>query len=326
MLGLAQTPTPAPNVTDANGHKQGQWVRLWAGSDQVRYAGAFKDDRPVGRFIYYSTDGRVESVIAHYASSDASHALHYHPGGRLMAEGRYVGEKKDSIWNYYDEHGGLRSRERYVRGVMDGEQTTYFSDGSAAEVTHFKNGKEDGEHVQYFANGQVRHRAMYSNGEPEGEMTWYYPDGKREIAGTAVNGMREGSWFYYNKDGTVQMQSLYQGGELIRDKRENGTFTDYYDDERPEREETYAKGLLEGPFMEWYDNGEWVDEPLPADPKLGRVGASDERQRVLKGQTKKRDGTYLHGELNGKVRTYDERGVLVLTEEYANGRRISSGP
>ncbi|MCB9169212.1 MAG: toxin-antitoxin system YwqK family antitoxin [Flavobacteriales bacterium] len=324
--GLAQPPAPAPNATDPQGRKQGDWVRLWAGSDQVRYTGRFDNDRPIGRFTYYSTDGKVESIVDHYPGSNAAHGRHFHHNGELMAEGRYVGEQKDSTWNYYDEDGRLRATEQYVNGEQDGLQTTYFENGSPAETVRFQKGVQNGEHIQYFANGQVRHHAQYANGEPEGTMTWYYPDGKREIEGRMVNGLRDGAWIYFNQDGTVQLQTLYEQGSSVREKRENGTFTDRYDDDRPKRQETYRKGLLEGPFTEWYDNGTFTEEPMPTDPMLGQVDRSDDMQRMLKGQTTKREGSYLHGELHGTVKYYDENGGLVRTEEYANGQLISSRP
>ena len=102
-LGLAASafaqPPASVNRKHAQGRKQGPWEKPWADSQQLRYQGQFKDDKPVGTFTYFSTAGKVESTVAHYATGDASRARHFHPDGKLMAEGRYVGEQKDSIWN-----------------------------------------------------------------------------------------------------------------------------------------------------------------------------------------------------------------------------------
>ena len=122
-VGMAQ-PGAAVNQKDAQGHKQGPWQRNWAESSQLRYTGQFKNDKPVGDFIYYSTTGKVESRIDHYVGSDAAHAKHFHPDGKLLAEGRYVGEDKDSTWNYYDTDGILRSTEHWKKGKMEAYEYT----------------------------------------------------------------------------------------------------------------------------------------------------------------------------------------------------------
>ncbi len=57
---------------------------------------------------------------------------------------------------------------------------------------------------------------------------------------------RDGTWFYFNKDGSLQLQALYAKGELVKEKKENGTFNEYYDDEQVKSEVTYKKGKARG--------------------------------------------------------------------------------
>jgi antitoxin component YwqK of YwqJK toxin-antitoxin module len=42
-------------------------------------------------------------------------------------------------------------------------------------------------------------------------------------------------------------------------------------------------------------------------------------QRVLEGQTKKREGTYVNDLLEGEVKEYDEKGKLVKVTRYVGG-------
>jgi len=317
LLTLAATAQPpAPNVTDAKGLKQGRWARTWAESAQVRYEGQFKDDRPVGRFTYYSTQGKVESIVDHYPDGKASHARHYHPNGRLMAEGRYVGQDKDSTWVFFDTEGRKRSMEQWSVGKKQGEQFLYFADGKVAEKSTWAKGVQQGPFEQYFDNGQVKHRATYQQGEPEGMVTYFFPSGRKEIEGRMVNGDRDGTWYYFNEDGTVQIQVLYRQGEYVKDRKENGTFKEYYDDEKVKSETTYKAGKKEGRFTEWNDDGAWVTRPV----KLGPEGMEKgDVERVLEGQTKKREGTYRNDLLDGEVKEYDEHGKLVRTVTYVAG-------
>lgn len=319
---VAQSADAPSNRTDAQGRKQGPWVRTWAGSDQVRYTGQFKDDKPVGSFTYYSTKGVVESKVDHYVGSNASHGRHFHPNGTLMAEGRYVGQEKDSTWNYFDKQGVLRSTENWKAGKLEGEMTTFYPDGKIAERRHFKNGLSHGLAEQFHADGKPRYKANFVNGEPEGTETFYFPNGNKEIEGRYVNGNRDGGWMYYNENGSVQMQILYAQGKLVRQKYENGTFKEYWEDEQVKSEETYKNGKREGPFTEWYNNGVWTEVQVKLGPQGGE---KNEVERVLKGQTKKREGTYKNDILEGPVKEYDEKGKLISTLIYVNGAPATGG-
>ncbi|MBP6391275.1 MAG: toxin-antitoxin system YwqK family antitoxin [Flavobacteriales bacterium] len=314
---------PTANSIDAKGRKQGVWSRTWADSEQVRYTGQFEDDRPVGRFTYYSTEGLVESIVDHYPDGSGAHARHFHPNGGIMAEGRYIGQAKDSIWVYLDDAGIRRTQEHWMKGRKHGEEISYFEDGTISERITFVNGVQEGEHEQFFPGGQLKHHGKYVRGEGEGVMTWYYPDGKKEMEGHLVNGERDGIWYYFNADGSVQIQMVYDRGTYVKDKKENGVFKEYCDDEQLRSEHTWKQGKLNGPFTEYYCNGTWVDEPLPVD----QFGAGQgETQRVLKGQLKKREGTYRNGVLHGLVIDYGETGSARSRVEYVDGTPLTTSP
>jgi len=315
LFGLANS-QPAPNATDKQGMKQGAWSRTWAETDQLRYNGQFKDDKPVGRFTYFSTEGFVESIVDHYADGSGAHGRHFHPNGKVMAEGRYVGQTKDSTWVYLDANGLRRSQEQWKNGRKHGEDLSFFDDGTISERITFANGVQEGVHEQFFPGGQVKHRGNYVRGEGEGLMTWYYPEGRKEVEGHLVSGSRDGIWYYFNADGSVQIQMVYEHGNFIKDKKENGVFKEYCEDEQLQSEYTWKQGKLNGPFTEYYCNGTWVAEPLPVD-KFG--AGQGETQRVLKGQLKKREGNYRNGLLHGLVIDYGESGSARSRVDYVDG-------
>ncbi|MBK8497601.1 MAG: toxin-antitoxin system YwqK family antitoxin [Flavobacteriales bacterium] len=308
-------PPAAPNVTDAQGRKQGPWAKSWPNGG-VRYQGQFKDDKPVGEFKHFDEEGRLSTVQRHAGDGRVSRAEHFHADGGLMAAGKYVGQAKDSTWNFYGTDGKLRKVERYANGALNGEQLTYYPSGQVAESEMRVNGQQQGPYKSWFPNGKPKSEATYLHGEPEGRMTFWFPDGKKEIEGNAVNGDRDGTWYYFNPDGTLQLQALYSKGELVKERFENGKFTEYYDDEQVKSEVTYKKGKRDGPFTEWYDNGRWVMKPMQPDPERGTPG---EVERVLEGQKKRREGTYVNAMLEGEVKEYDEQGKLVKTTRYAGG-------
>jgi antitoxin component YwqK of YwqJK toxin-antitoxin module len=311
---LAQPPL-APNSMDAQGRKQGAWSKTWP-NGQLRYTGQFKDDRPVGEFKHFNDRGKIETVQQHAGDGIISRARHFYPDGSLMATGKYVRQQKDSTWNYYMADGQLKKVERYAAGHLHGEQVTYYPGGQMAEREQRVNGEMHGPSMSWFPDGKLKSEATYEKGEAEGRMVFYYPKGNREIEGNLVNGDRDGTWIYYNADGTIQLQILYARGQVVKERKENGTFREYYDDEQVQSEVIYKKGKREGKFTEYYGNGRWTMKPVPSDSE---VSTPAEVERVLEGQTKKREGTYVNDLLEGEVKEYDENGKLLKVTRYVGG-------
>jgi antitoxin component YwqK of YwqJK toxin-antitoxin module len=306
------------NSVDAQGRKQGTWVKTWP-SGKVRYEGAFKDDRPIGEFKHYDEDGVVTSIQQHVGDGKVSRARHFHPNGALMATGKYVAQKKDSTWNYFDASSQLRKVERYAKGVLHGVQEVYYANGRLAEQENLVEGFRQGESKSWFDSGVLKSEATYAKGEPEGKMTFYYPSGKKEIEGNMVNGDRDGTWYYFNTDGSLQLQVLYRKGVLVKERKENGTFKEYYDDEQLMSEVNYKAGKREGPFVEYHNNGRWVVKAMPSDPVMG---TPSDMERKLEGQTRKREGTYRNDQLEGDVKEYDEKGKQIKVTRYAAGEVV----
>lgn len=317
-LAVAQPGDRELNRSDAQGRKQGDWAKEWP-NGKLRYQGRFKDDRPVGEFKHFDEDGVLTSVQLHAGDGKVSRAHHFHPNGRTMAMGKYVQQAKDSTWNYFDMEGRLRKVERYASGRLHGAQEVYFPNGSLAEKDHYEQGKLHGECQSWFDNGNLKSLATYVNGGPEGTMIFYYPTGKKEIEGKMVNGDRDGTWYYFNADGTIQLQVLYRQGVMVKERKENGIFKEYYDDEQLMSEVRYKGGKREGPFVEYYDNGKWVVRPMPADPVMGTPA---EMERVLQGQTKKREGIYKNDLLEGEVKEFDPKGKVIKVVRYEAGEEV----
>jgi antitoxin component YwqK of YwqJK toxin-antitoxin module len=318
LSSIAQPGPAADNRTDAQGRKQGAWVKHWP-NGKPRYVGTFKDDKPVGEFRHFDEDGRLATVQVHAGDGHVSRARHFHPNGTLMATGKYVDQQKDSTWTYYDGAGELRKVENYRKGKLHGEQIAYYPGGAKAEEEHYENGVLHGETKGWFANGNLRMLTTYVHGQPDGPMEFHFPNGRKEIAGRMVNGDRDGAWSYYNEDGSLQLQVLYSRGQVVKEKKQNGTFTEYFDDERVKSQVTYKNGMREGGFVEYHDNGKWEIRPVPADPVMGTPA---DMERVLVGQTKKREGTYKADKLEGEVKEYDERGRVVKVTMYKDGEPV----
>ncbi|HTL80986.1 MAG TPA: hypothetical protein VL651_04750 [Bacteroidia bacterium] len=194
----AQVPTgDYPNLTDASGKKQGAWKKLDTAGTVV-YVGQFKDNKPIGVFKYFDTDGRIMSELDFGKGGTTAYCKMYSVTGKVIAKGKYVNQLKDSVWNFYTDDGLKLSVESYKAGVKDGKSTTYFpGTDTIASVTTFVNGKEEGAYAEYYLDGKKKEVANYLHGNLEGTATWYFDDGTINILGAYHNSVKNGKWTYY---------------------------------------------------------------------------------------------------------------------------------
>ena len=60
------------NQVDAKGLKQGLWHKNYPGTTIYMYEGNFKDDKPVGTFIYRYESGKVRAIIENKPNTNLS--------------------------------------------------------------------------------------------------------------------------------------------------------------------------------------------------------------------------------------------------------------
>lgn len=217
---LAQT-------TDAQGRKQGYWKKMDEKTQKLIYEGMFKDDKPQGVFkYYYPLVDSVRALVDYKKDGKYAYAKLFHPNGKLMAKGKYLGESiKDSVWTYYDDLGVLMSKENYKNGKKEGKQFVYLPNGKTAEERNFKDGVEHGVFKQFYDGVKLKADGNFINGKQEGKMTYFYPNGIAAATGFYKNGMRNGPWIYKDKEGKVTEKELYEYGQ-IADKKTTDAFFD----------------------------------------------------------------------------------------------------
>lgn len=204
----------APNKTDAAGKKQGAWIKL-DGNKKKLYEGNFVNDVPVGKFTYYYDNGLPYSIIIWSNNGKVGRTKLYEGSGKLVAEGKYIDQKKDSVWIFYNESGKVLSEETYKLGKKNGVFKVYYSNGQIAEEKPWVNGLANGPHKKYFESGQLKYSGQYINDKVEGKVTFYHVDGKINATGIYKNDLKDGEWKYYKEDGKLQKTDKYVNGKLI---------------------------------------------------------------------------------------------------------------
>lgn len=202
------------NITDGQGRKQGYW-KVFDVNGALKFEGAFKDNIPFGEFIYYYPKGNIRARSLIYNNGNESRTKIYHENGKIMATGKYLNKKKDSIWHYYSDFDGLLlSEEIYENNIKTGSWRKFFPDGSVAETITYFNNKNHGPWRQYFPNGKLKLKAEYIDDKLEGVMTIYHPNGEVNISGNYVNNLKDGAWMYFNDHLENFKREIYEHGKL----------------------------------------------------------------------------------------------------------------
>lgn len=210
----------AANKTDDKGLKQGYWVKLNPTTGKPAYKGTFKDDKPFGVFkYYYSEIDTMKTIMEFKNNGTVGYATVFYMTGKKQAQGKYVNEKKDSVWTFYDEGGNLLSMEGYKEGKKDGKSLIYYPNGEIAEERNFKNDLNHGVFKQFFEGKKVKAEGTYIEGKQVGKSAVYFPGGTPAAMGYYnERGNRNSVWLYKDKEGKVTSKDVYDDGKLLNVK------------------------------------------------------------------------------------------------------------
>ena len=212
------------NKTDEKGRKQGLWMKRHPDNTVPQYKGRFKDDKPQGRFYFYYPSGKTKAVVDYENNGKLARSVMFHETGEIMGKGKYVNEKKDSVWTYYDRKGLISMKEPYKEGELHGEKIVYYTpnkrtgEDRIAEITNFKNGVAHGEWKQYFTNGTVKAEGVFVDGNYDGTFTYYHPNGKKSSVKRYKNAVLHGWQRVFDENGKKLDEKLYLYNKELKGK------------------------------------------------------------------------------------------------------------
>lgn len=237
--------------------------------------------------------------------------------GNLRLEGAYRNDKKHGFFKYYDENGEFLSIEKYENDelIADAEETktldrkvNYHPNGQPKIIATYYNDLPEGIRREFdtagniiqgyvFSNGVLRFEGITDmNGKRQGDWKEYYPTGELRWTGKYRNSAPIGEWKFYFPDKTVETIGQYNNkGEKI------GEWTWHYSDGSVMRIENYEVGELDGPFVEYDENGNVI------------------AKGDYLGDEKEGDWSYVHGNITEKGRYYDGQREGVWKTWFADG-------
>lgn len=212
-----------PNQKDAQGRKQGEWIKKYPNSSVTMYQGTFKNDKPIGTFTYNYKSNKIKAVIRHDANSTRAEAYYYYENGKLMTHGVYRNMKKDSVWVSFNEQGRVTMTETYKNDLLNGEKKLYYLPSDPEDrsetvisVYNYVNGQVEGKFIEYYPTKTVRKTGQFKNHKRHGEWIEYELDGKKMSVEHYQNGQMHGWFIGYNKNGTEGQRRYYHFGKLVQ--------------------------------------------------------------------------------------------------------------
>ena len=203
------------NQFDRNHRKTGYWQSHYD-NGRLRYKGYFEDDKPVGKMIKYYPGGLIQAIMIFEKKEDVSRVKLFSENGKIIAEGKYAGKLKDSVWNYYSSFDGkLTLRETFLNGRRNGPSSRFYSNGTPSEIKEWENDTEQGKWEQYYESGHLRLKCSYHQGNRNGSFQSFYPGGKLSISGEYKNGLMNGIWTYYQENGDKDYEAEYINGKML---------------------------------------------------------------------------------------------------------------
>lgn len=148
--------------------------------------------------------------------------------------------------------------------------------------------------------GKERYKAFF----PETQNVWY--------EGTIQNNLMNGTWRTYYPSGNLKFIVPYKDGKV------NGTVFAHYDDAKSTKkaEAIYQDDLLQGIYLEYYDNGAQKAKLYYENAKL-----ENDAEFYYKTGRLKIAGQYKDGLKHGKWLFYDEKGEEISKERWKKGEK-----
>ncbi len=193
---------------------------------------------------------------------------------------------------------------------------------SRAFEGNYENGIPVGEFVGWYETGEVHTIQKYFDKGKVKRAKMYHPNGYIMAKGKYINELRDSVWLFYDVRGRLQAMENYKDG--VKD----GTAETYFTNDvmiseyevghipgRLSHQATYVKGVLHGPYKEFFPSGPKKLEGTYVDGNFdGRV------TRYYLGGVKESEVFYKHAVLNGYSTFYNEDGTVKSKIFYLNGK------
>tara|TARA_B100000902_G_scaffold365015_1_gene385505 strand:- start:316 stop:1839 length:1524 start_codon:yes stop_codon:yes gene_type:complete len=315
-------------------------------SGNIRIQGKFNKLIPVGKwYIFfkngklqstysYSEEGKLDGVFVQYFSNGKIYISGnfknniqtglwrtFYLNGNIETEGEMLEGKRYKQWNYYHNSGKIKEVSNYnFEGKLDGDLISFDEYGTLVSKANYKKNKIDGEYLEYYYDGNIALRGYYILGYKDSVWTEYQPYkvGFNRSVNISFekrykNDLPHSNWIYYYPN-----SNYIQKEETYRDGLKNGTFKEYFYNNRISKVINYTNNFLNGEYLEYLPSGQ-----------KSVVGEYQNGLKVGIWETYREDGSlfsvgnYENDLEEGDWKYFHRSGNLSSEGKYSNGFKIS---
>ena len=259
---------------------------------------------PNGFDTIYFPNGSVQSYGLMREGKPDGYWKTFYSTGILKSEGNRKNFLLDSTWIFYGSSGDTISKISYLLG-KNGYFWTYNTDRSRPEYI-----------------GKVLSKELYVNDKKEGLSYYNYPDGRLKETVNYLDDDRDGYSIEYAQDGRIITIKRYSKGSLVERQKLNryddngvkiGEWEEFYEGIKVKTNANYVKGVLDGYYKEYdeqgkliltllYNNGKLVQQVNDVESKMQIKEIKDSLGNIIE------SGPYLDSVAVGLHRTFDRNG------------------
>jgi len=205
---------------------------------------------------------------------------------------------------------GQTKNQRDATGRKQGYWEAVDSNGRLVYSGYFENDKPVGEIKRYYPTGEVRVIMNYDRQSAKVRARFFQKSGELVAQGNYIGTLRDSVWLFYSEIAkTVSRRATYTAGKL------NGKEQSFYPDGTVAEETMWKDGLRNGPWTQYFDNGQPKAVSTYLNDKLNgayTVFYPDGKPMA--------EGVYRQDIPDGDWKRYDENGKPASTIRYANGK------
>jgi len=280
---------------------------------------------------------RLDNIPYMYDDEPEKKITYFDDECNIIKEIYYLlGDMKDGNYTLYYKNGHIKKEMIYEKEKIIGKKKGYYESGTIKYVYVFNNlGKLDGIQKDFYENGDIKGEYAYMNGQRDGRSICYYDNGHIKVNINYKTNKLHGIYAIYNYDNIITSIRYYKQGKLhgpflIYNSQGKLILKSYYKNSieigiHKDISYTYQKvctkryyrtseGLLEGKYIERYDNGDIRCQVYYDNGE--KIG---DEFIYYKGNILKEHNFYVNGKMDGKQVSYNQDKSYSSIMCYKNG-------
>lgn len=212
----------------------------------------------------------------------------------------------------------------------NGFNTFYYENGAKSSEGTMRDGKADGYWKNYYKNGKLKIEGNRKDFQLDSIWKFYSEQGKITKSVNYVLGKKNGFTFTYDTNQRITYKETF-----VNDIKQGNSIS-YYKSGKTKQVTPYVKGKPDGYAYEYSEDSliisimKYQGGILASVERLNRKDETGKKQGVYKeffadGKLKE-EKKYKDDVVDGYVKTYDNKGNLLNTEKFNNGKVVKNAP